>query len=78
MRGFKKHLLYEGFPPGSRRGHPTACNRPISSSLHHELPQVALLLLHLLLLLLLLLLLILLGIHQGTVSVLLFARHSVW
>ena len=70
--GFK-HLLNEGFPPGSRRGHPTASNRSVCSALHHQLPQVSLLLLHLLLLLLLLLLPLLLGIHQGNVSVRLFA-----
>ena len=62
-----KHLLNERFPPGSRRGHPTAGHRPVGSALHHQLPQVPLLLLHLLLLPLLL------GIHQGTVSVRLFA-----
>ena len=66
-----RHLLYERLPPGSRRGHPTASNCAIRSTLHHKLPQVTLLLLHLRLLLLLLLLL--LGIHQGTVSVHLFA-----
>ena len=40
------HLLYERLAPGSRRGHSTSSDRSVGSALHHQLPQVPLLLLH--------------------------------